>query len=106
MFAAIGITNQRETTIVWDRETGLPLYNAVGLYTCSYYFAPCWSAQYCWQCVCLSPSLSQKPNFYQIFNAFCLWLMAIALSSHSFVMYIIHCVPTATVVVRLKFKPA
>ena len=37
MFAAIGITNQRETTIVWDRETGLPLYNAVGLYTCSYY---------------------------------------------------------------------
>jgi glycerol kinase len=27
--AAIGITNQRETTIVWDRETGLPVYNAV-----------------------------------------------------------------------------
>lgn len=26
---AIGITNQRETTIVWDRETGLPVYNAI-----------------------------------------------------------------------------
>ncbi|HZI69382.1 MAG TPA: FGGY family carbohydrate kinase, partial [Hanamia sp.] len=27
--AAIGITNQRETTIVWDRETGKPIYNAI-----------------------------------------------------------------------------
>mgnify|MGYP001020447976 FL=1 len=27
--AAIGITNQRETTVVWDRETGKPVYNAV-----------------------------------------------------------------------------
>ncbi|WP_208350417.1 glycerol kinase GlpK [Pseudaestuariivita rosea] len=27
--AAIGITNQRETTVVWDRETGKPLYNAI-----------------------------------------------------------------------------
>ena len=27
--AAIGITNQRETTIVWDRETGMPVYNAI-----------------------------------------------------------------------------
>jgi len=27
--AAIGITNQRETTVVWDRETGRPLYNAI-----------------------------------------------------------------------------
>ncbi len=27
--AAIGITNQRETTIVWDRDTGLPVYNAI-----------------------------------------------------------------------------
>ncbi len=27
--AAIGITNQRETTIVWDRETGNPVYNAI-----------------------------------------------------------------------------
>lgn len=27
--AAIGITNQRETTIVWDRETSLPVYNAI-----------------------------------------------------------------------------
>jgi glycerol kinase len=27
--AAIGITNQRETTIVWDRASGRPLYNAI-----------------------------------------------------------------------------
>src|SRR4051795_7790220 len=27
--AAIGITNQRETTIVWDRESGDPVYNAI-----------------------------------------------------------------------------
>lgn len=27
--AGIGITNQRETTIVWDRETGDPVYNAI-----------------------------------------------------------------------------
>lgn len=27
--AAIGITNQRETTVVWDRETGFPIYNAI-----------------------------------------------------------------------------
>ena len=29
IFAAIGITNQRETTIVWDRVTGEPVYNAI-----------------------------------------------------------------------------
>lgn len=27
--AAIGITNQRETTVVWDNETGQPIYNAI-----------------------------------------------------------------------------
>jgi len=27
--AAIGITNQRETTVVWDKETGNPIYNAI-----------------------------------------------------------------------------
>ncbi|MEE8276203.1 MAG: FGGY family carbohydrate kinase, partial [Alphaproteobacteria bacterium] len=27
--AAIGITNQRETTVVWDRETGVPVCNAI-----------------------------------------------------------------------------
>ncbi|MBQ7942968.1 MAG: glycerol kinase GlpK [Lachnospiraceae bacterium] len=31
--AAIGITNQRETTICWDKNTGVPVYNAI-----------------CWQC--------------------------------------------------------
>lgn len=28
----VGITNQRETTIVWDKTTGEPLYNAIGNY--------------------------------------------------------------------------
>jgi glycerol kinase len=27
--AAIGITNQRETTVVWDKSTGKPIYNAI-----------------------------------------------------------------------------
>lgn len=27
--AAIGITNQRETTVVWDKKTGIPIYNAI-----------------------------------------------------------------------------
>ena len=27
--AAIGITNQRETTVIWDRHTGQPIYNAI-----------------------------------------------------------------------------
>ncbi|RZI64633.1 MAG: glycerol kinase, partial [Pseudomonas sp.] len=27
--AAIGITNQRETTVVWEKDTGRPIYNAV-----------------------------------------------------------------------------
>ncbi len=27
--AAIGITNQRETTVVWDKTTGRPIYNAI-----------------------------------------------------------------------------
>src|SRR5687767_12269085 len=27
--AAIGITNQRETTVVWDRTTGKPVYHAI-----------------------------------------------------------------------------
>ena len=27
--AAIGITNQRETTVIWDRESGKPVYNAI-----------------------------------------------------------------------------
>ncbi len=31
--AAIGITNQRETTVIWDKDTGKPVYNAI-----------------CWQC--------------------------------------------------------
>jgi glycerol kinase len=27
--AAVGITNQRETTVIWDRETGAPIHNAI-----------------------------------------------------------------------------
>lgn len=26
---AIGITNQRETSVIWSKSTGLPLYNAI-----------------------------------------------------------------------------
>ncbi|WP_443943648.1 glycerol kinase GlpK [Pedobacter sp. AW1-32] len=26
---SIGITNQRETTVIWDKETGIPIYNAI-----------------------------------------------------------------------------
>ena len=26
---SIGITNQRETTVIWDKKTGLPIYNAI-----------------------------------------------------------------------------
>jgi glycerol kinase len=29
LIPAIGITNQRETTVVWDRKSGLPVYNAI-----------------------------------------------------------------------------
>lgn len=38
---AIGITNQRETTVVWDKSTGEPLYNAIGmnrLYKTSHFY--------------------------------------------------------------------
>ena len=28
--SGIGITNQRETTLVWDKTTGRPVYNAIG----------------------------------------------------------------------------
>jgi len=27
--AAVGVTNQRETTLLWDRRTGIPIYNAI-----------------------------------------------------------------------------
>ena len=27
--AALGITNQRETTVIWDRKTGAPIHNAI-----------------------------------------------------------------------------
>lgn len=27
--AAVGVTNQRETTLVWDKTTGKPLFNAI-----------------------------------------------------------------------------
>ena len=40
--AAIGITNQRETTIVWDAKTGMPVYNGI-----------------CWQCRRTSDRIEQ-----------------------------------------------
>lgn len=43
--AAIGITNQRETTVVWDRETGEPVYNAI-----------------VWQCRRTAPIIDQIVN--------------------------------------------
>ena len=36
--AAIGVTNQRETSIVWDKVTGMPLFNAIGLPSPSFSF--------------------------------------------------------------------
>ena len=29
-FLVVGVTNQRETTILWDKKSGKPLYNALG----------------------------------------------------------------------------
>ena len=29
---AIGLTNHRETTLLWDKITGKPLYNAIGIH--------------------------------------------------------------------------
>ena len=40
--SALGITNQRETTVVWDRATGEPVYNAI-----------------CWQCRRTEPMVSR-----------------------------------------------
>jgi len=34
---AIGVTNQRETTLVWDKLTGKPLYNAISNFHFSIY---------------------------------------------------------------------
>ena len=46
--AGIGITNQRETTVVWDRDTGEPTYNAIvwqdrrtAAYCCLLYTSRC-----------------------------------------------------------------
>lgn len=30
LIKVIGLTNQRETTILWDKKTGKALYNAIG----------------------------------------------------------------------------
>jgi glycerol kinase len=47
---AIGVTNQRETTLIWDRETGQPVYNAI-----------------VWQCRRTAPNCSEikKTKFAQ-----------------------------------------
>ena len=36
---SLGITNQRETTVIWDKETGEPLYNAI-VWHCLLYTSP------------------------------------------------------------------
>lgn len=36
---AVGIANQRETVIVWDKFTGEPLYNAIGLFEFNTYLS-------------------------------------------------------------------
>jgi glycerol kinase len=48
--AAVGVTNQRETTLIWDRESGRPVYNAI-----------------VWQCRRTAPSCSEikKTKFAQ-----------------------------------------
>jgi len=43
--AAIGVTNQRETTLIWDRESGRPVYNAI-----------------VWQCRRTAPACSKIKN--------------------------------------------
>ena len=46
---AIGVSNQRETTVVWDKLTGEPLYNAVGKLLCvdvkckAFFYLQMWS---------------------------------------------------------------
>ena len=46
---AIGVSNQRETTVVWDKLTGEPLYNAVGKLLCvdvkckAFFYMQMWS---------------------------------------------------------------
>ena len=41
----VGITNQRETTIVWDNTTGEPLNNAIGNFRR-------FVINICWSCIC------------------------------------------------------
>ena len=52
--AAIGITNQRETTIVWDKATGEPVYNAI-VWQCRRTSAYCDSLK--------AKGLGQRPDF-------------------------------------------
>ena len=52
--AGIGITNQRETTIVWERDTGRPVCNAT----------PPPSARSCWRIKSLPPTSRRTPAFW------------------------------------------
>lgn len=51
--AGIGITNQRETTIVWDRHTGKPIYNAI-VWQCRR------TASICEELTCFKDIIKQK----------------------------------------------
>ena len=47
--AAVGITNQRETTVVWDPATGKPFYNAI-VWNCARYESTVpmkWCGEWC-----------------------------------------------------------
>ena len=52
--AGVGITNQRETTIVWNKTTGKPLHSAIGTAHCHSFLWP-WVAGLC-VCVCMRDS--------------------------------------------------
>ncbi len=75
--AGIGITNQRETTIVWERDTGRPVCNAI-VWQCrrtaplcrdlladkELTAAPPPSARSCWRIKSLPPTSRRTPAFW------------------------------------------
>ena len=55
--AAIGITNQRETTVVWNKKTGKPVYNAI-VWQCRR------TAQRCKELQCIASSVRKKTGLF------------------------------------------
>ena len=60
--AAIGITNQRETTILWDKNTGEPVYNAI-VWQCRR------TSEYCDSLKEQGPTEKLRSNTGQVFDA-------------------------------------